>query len=247
MPFAGSHAAPEIERGIYDHVRRMNASRHVPQMLPMLKEISEKNRVYIFNVGPWMQQRPLGSAGTWTIPACPEGKEYSDPVVIDGLVREMYPDNEAQMKSLGDVDGMEFAMQILGVGPHLSPRNSFIPFGIFASRNQKPTKAEIDEARGRLRETFRELVAEADRAYAQGPKLAEETIRPETHFVAARALRKSEAECPWLKNAQAPAARDSCPSCGGVYNVGIMKCRDCGYILDKKRYDEAVKAGLFAA
>jgi len=237
--------AQEALRSAQDEQRRMNKSRFIPPMLDMVQQVSEKAKIYIFNVGPWAHQRLMGSLGSFIVRACPEGKEYSEPLVLDGIVSELYPINEGEYKRTME-DGYAIAQQILGVGPHLSPRNSFVPYGVFISRSNPPEKHEIKAAKEKLREKFLELVTEADLAYSQGPKAAEETIRPETHFVAARALRKTEAECAWLKNAQAPAERAECPGCGAVHKVGVMKCRECGFILDQKRYSEAVKAGLFA-
>lgn len=237
--------AQDATREAMNHQRTMNGSRYVPPMLGMVQELVAKNKVYIFNVGPWPQQRLMGSLGTFNIQACPKDREYSDPVVIDAIVTELYPINEGEFKRTME-DGHDIAMQILGVGPHLSPRNSFVPYGVFLSDTKIPSKEKIAEAKGNLNEKFLELVTEADLAYASGPKAAEETIRPETHFVAARALGKTAIDCPWLKNAQVPAERKECFGCGTPYKVGILKCA-CGAVLDKKRYDEAVKAGLFAA
>lgn len=224
----------------------MNNSRYIPPMLDMVRQLSEDSKIYIYNVGPWPQQRLLGSLGTYIVRECPDGKEYGEPVELPGIVSELYPINEGEYKRTME-DGMAIAMQILGVGPFLSPHNSFVPYGVFISRSNPPKKEEILEAKKNLRQKFLELVAEADLAFSQGPKMAEETIRPETHYVAARALRKTEAECPWLRNSQLPAERAECPGCGTVYKIGIIKCRDCGFILDKRKYDEAVKGGMFAA
>lgn len=238
-------SAQDATREAVNHQRTMNGSRFAPPMLDIVQDISEQSKVYIFNVGPWMQQRLMGSLGTFNIPACPKDREYSDPVVIDGIVSELYPINEGEMKRTME-KGEYIAQQILGVGPFLSPRNSFVPFGVFVSKSRKPSKNEIETAKGELQKKFLELVTEADLAAANGPKAAEETIRPETHFVAARALGKTVVDCPWLKNAQVPAERKECFGCGQPYKVGILKCV-CGAVLDKPRYDEAVKNGLFAA
>jgi len=244
MPFAAHRAAPQIEQEINGHQQLMNNNRYAPPMLDSIKKVSEQSRVYIFNVGPWPQQRYLGSLGMKLIPACPEGKPYSEPLVVEGIVRELYPINEGEYKQILE-DGVNVAQQILGVGPHLSPRNSFVPYGVFVSTTDPPNEADLKKARAALRDKFLELVTEADSAYSLGPKTAEDTIRPETHFVAARALGKTEVDCPWLRNAQVPAERAECPGCGTVYKIGIMKCRECGYILDKKKY-EANKANFAA-
>ena len=242
----GEHNASWASQQAMTQTRRDNQRHLPPPRLRQIQDLSERTRVYLYNVGPWAHQRLMGSLGTYHIPACPEGGEFSAPVMIEGIVSEMYPMLEGRMDYLPDEDGWNIAMQVLGVGPHLPPRNSFVPYGVFASRSNPPAKEEMKEARRNLWEKYRELVAEADIAYSQGPKAAEETIRPDTHFVAARALRKTEAECPWMKNSAAPAERAECPSCTAVYKVGAMKCRECGYVLDKIRYDKAVKEGLFA-
>lgn len=215
----------------------MNANRHIPPMLDIVKKVSNENKVYIFNVGPWAQSRLLGSLGQFFIEPCPEGKDYSKPIVLNGIVREYYPINEMKMEPI-DEDGDFIAQQILGVGPHLSPRASFVPYGVFISHNNPPLKAEVEKAKGELHKLFLELVTQADLAYSMGPKSADDTIRPETHFVAARALGKTETDCAWLKNAVVPAERKECPSCGARYKLGLILCRECKFILDPKKYAE---------
>lgn len=253
MPFAGQQGqqqplqpwSPAIADRVYADQRAMNASRHIPDTPEMFREISESRRVFIFNVGPWSHSRELGSAGTFRIPACAEGKEYSTPVVIEGVEQEPYPINEVECKMLM-TEGIALANQVLGEGPFVPKSSSFRPFGVFISSSNPPKKEDVAAARQALGEKYVELVAAAADAYQMGPQAAKETIRPEWHFVAARALRKSEAECPWLANTQAPAARNECPGCGTVYKVGIIKCGNCQMILDKKKFDQAVKDGLMA-
>jgi len=223
----------------------MNSSRHIPPTPAIYQRVSQENRLFIFNVGPWRHKRELGSAGTFFIPACPEGKDYSDPVIIMGVVEEPYPINEVKCENL-ITEGTDLANQVLGEGPFIPKSTSFRPFGVFISNSEKPTKEELAAAKAELAQKYLELVNEASTAFANGHKEAQEVIRPEWHFVAARALRKSEAECPWLGNTQTPAARSECPGCGVVYKVGVIKCKDCGFVLDKPRYDKAVKDGMFS-
>lgn len=246
MPFAANHAAPEVEAAVARHVRGMNASRYIPETPAMFREAAVAHRLYIFNVGPWSHRRECGSAGNFIIPACPEGKPYSDPVVIDGVVQEPYPINEAECKMLQS-DGLAFAQQILGEGPFVPKSSSFAPFGVFISPANPPADELVTQARQKLNQKFVEICAEASDAWAQGNQAARETIRPEWHFVAARALKKSAAECPWLANTAVPAQRENCPGCGSIYNIGIIKCATCGYILDRAKFDKAVKEGRFSA
>lgn len=241
MPFAGSHAAPEVENAIAQHVRGMNASRYIPETLEMYREASIRNRVYIFNVGPWAHVRELGSDGRFVIPACPAGAEYSEPIIINGAFEQPYPINEAECKMLVE-KGTDVAFQILGEGPHVSPNSSFRPFGVFISSTEKPSKADLDAARAKLVQKYVELVAEASDAFAMGSDAARNTIRPDWHFVAARALKKTEAECPWLGNTQVPKERQNCPGCGEVYTVGILR-HSCGWFFDKKKWEANQETG----
>lgn len=245
MPFAGHHAAPDVEAAVLAHTRAMNSSRYIPPTPDIYREVSEKHRLYIFNVGPWPHVREMGSAGTFRIPACPKGEQYSEPVIVNGVAEEPYPINEAECKILM-TDGRAMAQQILGEGPMIARSQSFSPYGVFIAASNPPDKDELRAARQKLNEKYVELVGLAQEAFQMGPQAARETIRPEWHFVAARALRKSEAECPWLANTQSPAERNECPGCGTVYKVGIIKCGNCQMILDKKKFDQAVKDGLMA-
>lgn len=235
MPFAGSHAAPEIEQHMANHVKRMNASRFIPPTLDMYREASEKNRVYIFNVGPWSHSRELGSAGTFRIPACPKDREYSEPIVINGAFEEPYPINEAECKMLTE-PGIAVAQQILGEGPHVAPNSSLRPYGVFISPTLRPSKEDLAAATQHLMEKHVSLVAEAAEAYSMGPAAAKDTISPLWHFVSARALKKTEAECPWLGNTQVPKERQNCPGCGEVYTVGILR-HSCGWFFDKEKWE----------
>jgi len=245
MPSAitANRAAPEVEAAILQHQQAMNNSRFIPETPDIYREASEQHRVYIFNVGPWAHARELGSAGTFRIPACPEGREHSEPLVIPGVAEEPYPINEAECKLL-TTKGRMLAEQILGVGPHIPHSLSFVPFGVFISDSAKPSKEQLVKAREVLRQRHVEIVSEANREYSKGHNIAIE--QPHWFFMSARALKKTPAECAWLKDSEVPAERQNCPSCGAIYTVGMMKCV-CNFILDKPRYDKAVKDGLFAA
>lgn len=245
MPSAitASRPAPEVEEAIRRHQQAMNNSRYIPETPDIYREASQRAKVYIFNVGPWSHKRELGSAGTFFIPACPEGSEYSDPLVIPGVAEEPYPINEAECKVI-PTPGRMLAEQILGIGPHIAHRSSFVQFGVFISETPKPAREELAKAREILKQKHMDIVGEANKEFAKGHNIAVE--QPEWYFVSARALKKTAAECPWLKDSVIPAERNNCPSCNEIYTVGQMKCK-CGFILDKKRYDAAVKEGLFAS
>lgn len=255
------------EAAIQRRQRAMNASRYVPVMPEKFRKVSDATRVFIYNVGPWSHKREFGDAGSYSIPACPEGQPHSSPLVLNGEEEIPYPVNEVEcvMKPkaglpgqlTGSADGMLLAQQIIGVGQHIAPGSSLIPFGVFATRDVEWDKksqsfvllddAALAAARIALNGKLTELVRLASEAYAKGPNAFAEIADPDYHFRAARLLKKTTAECPWLANTQAPGARANCSGCGAVYEVGVMKCRECGYILDKERFDAAKKAGMFAS
>ena len=218
MPFASQRAAPEIESQVAAHQRAMNNSRYVPETPDIYRQISEANKVFIFNVGPWMHKRELGSAGTFIVRPCAAGQEYSEPIVIKGVVEEPYPINEVECKIM-PTEGMTLANQIIGEGPFIPKSSSFVPFGVFISQTEKPSPKDLVRANNALQQKYLELIQEANTAFSNGPNAANETIRPEWHFVAARALKRTEAECPWLKGSEVGAERQACPSCGATYSV----------------------------
>lgn len=224
--------------------RALNSSRYIPVPDPLVQKTSEENRIYIFNVGPWSRRRELGSAGIYVIPACPAGREYSDPVIINGLESEPYPINETECAIIpksgrpgqlrGEGNGMLLAQQVLGEGPMLPPSASFRPFGIFLSKTPIPSKQDLDNARAALQKKRVDLVREANDAWAKD-RDKWGTIT-DLHRTAARDLGKTAVECPWFGETIIPQERKTCPSCGTPYEVGIAECPKCGDVLDADAY-----------
>jgi hypothetical protein len=236
MPFASHRPAPNVEQAINSEQAALNASRFIPRTPELYREIAEQNKVFIFNVGPWAHRRDLGSAGSFFVKACPEGKPYSEPVVILGVVEEPYPINEAECKVMTET-GRNLALQVLGEGPFIPRSSSFSPYGVFLSSTPEPSEEALAEAHKKLNDKYRELVKEASDAYAKGPVFAEQVISPDYHFIAARKLKKSVAECPWLANTQEPEARISCPGCGDPVKAGVVVHKECGWIFDREKWE----------
>jgi hypothetical protein len=163
--------------------------------------------------------------------------------VVNGVVDEPYPINEVECKMI-QTSGAALAGQIIGEGPFVPKSASFVPFGVFISPTPKPPRELLATANAALQQKHLEHVREANAAFMKDPTNREGVIQSAWHVVSAHALKKSKAECPWLGESLTPAGRENCPGCGAVYNVGILKCA-CGFVLDKPRYDKAVKEGLF--
>lgn len=237
----------EAQRSALEYQRGFNSSREIPERPAIVQAASDAARVYVFNIGPWTHVRELGSSGRYQIHACPEGKEYNEPIVLEGLESEPYPVNESEMamkpkcgkprQIAGEGGGYEMAQLILGEGRAAGGLTNYAPFGVFISKTPVPAKAELEKAKKLLNQKYTELVQYAMACWAKGPAAQAEIFnQPEWYFVAARKLNKTETECPFLANSQVPAARDTCGNCGTPYQIGIAQCAKCGSVLDEEKY-----------
>ena len=106
--------------------------------------------------------------------------------------------------------------------------------GVFVAAGEMPTEAELAEARQRLAEFQRRLVAAADLEWerTKNPMFITDLER--------RAARQLGLEKPWLYDAR-PLA--DCPVCAEKIKPGVAVCRSCGAILDREK---AAQYGLVA-
>lgn len=233
----GVFAAPRgAERQVFDRQKALNY-REVPPVLEIIEQLSKEKQVYIFNVGPWNHMQYVG-AGAFNIPACPEGKAYSEPVILPGIFGHLYPNDEKTMRRI-DEDGWKVAQDILGIGPGLSPRNSLTRYGVSACKQWPPSKSEVAQAWEALRQgEFADIIKEANSAAAQGEKAMEQTIN-ERHFQVARILKKTKAECPWTERATANTSNNvDCKFCGDPIKPNLAKCPNCKEIINKELYEK---------
>ena len=107
--------------------------------------------------------------------------------------------------------------------------------GVFVAAGEAPTESELAEARRRLEEFRRRLVAAADLEWerTKNPMFITDLER--------RAARQLGLEKPWLYDAR-PLA--DCPVCAEKIKHGVAVCRSCGAILDREK---AAQYGLVAA
>jgi hypothetical protein len=107
--------------------------------------------------------------------------------------------------------------------------------GVFVATGDTPTESELAEARRRLEEFQRRLVAAADLEWerTKNPMFITDLER--------RAARQLGLEKPWLYDAR-PLA--DCPVCAEKIKHGVAVCRSCGAILDREK---AAQYGLVAA
>jgi len=107
--------------------------------------------------------------------------------------------------------------------------------GVFVAAGDAPTESELADARRRLEEFHRRLVAAADLEWerTKNPMFITDLER--------RAARQLGLEKPWLYDAR-PLAE--CPVCAEKIKPGVAVCRSCGAILDREK---AAQYGLVAA
>jgi len=140
---------------------------------------------------------------------------------------------------LGDKRTVEYAIPARAIAEDLareingdSGEGSF--HGVFVAEGDSPTEAELAEAREKLEEFHRRLVAAADLEWE----------RSHNHLfitdLERRAARGLLLERPWLYD---PKPMAECPACAEKIKPGVAVCRSCGAILDRAK---AAEFGLVA-
>jgi hypothetical protein len=229
-----------------EHIERklsVGKNRAIPPVLPEIEELKKK-KVHIFNVGPWAQTVNTGSTGSFTIPACPEGKEYVELLVSDGkgnqvppisyIMDELYPNSEDEYRRLQE-RGKDFAKSMIGLGRGQSPRNALTHFGVFVAEGETPTKAELTTANELLKARCSEIQREILNMYNTDRTVFSKCVRPAVHFVAARVLGlDNPIDSPYM-NAAAPQGRTKCKMCGRVVDPDVAMCEG-GHIVNQELY-----------
>ena len=107
--------------------------------------------------------------------------------------------------------------------------------GVFVAAGEAPTESELADARRRLEEFQRRLVAAADLEWerTKNPMFITDLER--------RAARQLGLEKPWLYD---PKPLAECPVCAEKIKHGVAVCRSCGAILDREK---AAQYGLVGA
>ena len=106
--------------------------------------------------------------------------------------------------------------------------------GVFVAAGDLPTEGELADARRRLEDFHRRLVAAADLEWerTRNPMFVTDLER--------RAARQLGLEKPWLYDSRSLA---ECPVCAEKIKHGVAVCRSCGAILDREK---AAQYGLVA-
>jgi hypothetical protein len=98
--------------------------------------------------------------------------------------------------------------------------------GVFVAAGETPTEGELADARRRLEEFHRRLVAAADLEWerTRNPMFITDLER--------RAARQLNLEKPWVYDSKSLA---ECPACAEKIKHGVAVCRSCGAILDREK------------
>jgi hypothetical protein len=235
-------------------------SRILPIKLKVIEDL-KKEKIHVFNVGPWAQTINTGSTGTFTIPACPNGDEYVEMLVMNARTGEMEPPisiimeefvikSEDEMTSLTE-DGWNFAQSMLQANK--GKYRTLLRFGIFASRNEVPTREELRNAHLALEEECRENVKWAgdmhviDRSlFARVMRVAGDKFRDSACILG----RDNPQDSPWMLDAE-PAGRTKCKMCGRLCDPDVATC-EAGHVVNMELYlelqaaDEQLKAAIAA-
>ncbi len=132
---------------------------------------------------------------------------------------------------LGDKRTMEFPITAREIAEDIareingdSGEGSF--HGVFVAAGPQPTEAELAEARRKLEEFHRRLVAAADLEWerSHNPMFITDLER--------RAARELKLDKPWLYD---PKPQAECPACAEKIKPGVAVCRSCGAILDREK------------
>jgi hypothetical protein len=208
-------------------------NRRVPDPLGVIEEATNRHTYHIFNVGPWPQKINTGSTGWVVVPGCPKNKEYVEATApIKGIVSELTIKDEYEYNRLMS-DGWKFAQEVVGIGRGRDPKRALTHYGLFASKNEVPTKQEIFQAKTLLHATCSDIVREARDVYATDRKAFSVIVKRNRHFAAAEVLNLSDEV--WMID-QSPSERIKCPVCKAMNEDGVMKCAKCSEIIDPVAY-----------
>ena len=141
---------------------------------------------------------------------------------------------------LGDKRNFEIALSAREIAEDLarelnndSGEGSF--HGVFVAAGSTPTDEELADARRRLEDFYRRLVATADLEWerSHNPMFITDLDR--------RAARELKLDKPWLYD---PKPQSECPACAEKIKPGVAVCRSCHAILDPAK---AAQFGLVPA
>jgi hypothetical protein len=226
---AAIYAARELER-------RLNGPMQFTAEAGLTTMLAPNYVLYIFNIGPmsWKGVNAIskGSAGRYEIQPCERGRPFSKPIIIPSIVVDTYMiEDEIKTHSVtGEFMCQDIVHPMLG--QNWSWGQNLDDFGVFWTRNNPPTNAELEQARAKMEATFRLALTEAsglEAAGTTGPRDITPLMRYAADYF--------EEDRPWNRIYRKTA---ECPACGGPTKPGTA-VHTCGAVLD---WPSAIKFGL---
>lgn len=269
MPSFGPTAQEEyaLSQVAFDDPRKMrefqnnirNSQRmNLPEEPEPITKLSEDQRVFIYNAGPWRYEQLMGSYGTYTIPGLDETLVMSPelavagPLVIDGLPKEYYPTEglprpiyHQPRKNMGretKKPGYDFAMEVIGVGMMVGQSNDLRHQGVFVSEQRQPSRPEKSGGKEAW-DAFNRWVADVKTAQVKLREYCAKEcqaanvehsrgrfaeVRNDKLYQCARILKATETEFVWLKDTIENVNKKLCWSCTTVLKGHALKCPQCG-------------------
>ena len=166
----------------------------------------------------WVAHRTYGN---FIVQACPAGQAYALTEVT----------SRKGTMDLGDKRTFDFPITAREIAADIareinSDGGDASFFGVFVCAGERPTEAELAEARQKLEEFYKKLVFIADQEWER------------THNymfisdVQRRAARWLGLEKDWAYD---PKPMADCPACGEKVKPGVAVCRACGAVLDREK------------
>lgn len=245
MPYDPNVTASHAKTAV-DNRLSIARGRRMPQTLGLIAEAADRNTYHVFNVGPWPHVINAGSIGNYVVPPCPPDKPYVEcRRIIKGIETEYVPKDEFEYNPLM-TDGWHIACEIVGDGRGRAPAQSLRHYGLFPSKTEIPSQADITAARKMLHTRCEDIVREARDLHAMDRKLFAQIVNRNRHWKAAEVLNLDSE--PWMTE-QVATKRLSCVFCGAKNDDMAVKCSNCHEIINVSRYrelkaeQEAVLAG----
>lgn len=232
-------SAQEAAQDVARYKKKMDNSRWSPPVLERTKRDIE-DRVHVFSVSPWGDTVAMAEWGAFTIPPCPEDREYVEflmhdedgtPKAIPGIMQHRYVQDETRY-AWHQEDGREWAEKLLNNDSGIHRMFSRNRVGMFVAKGDRPTKTELANAREELHGYMLDRINEA-REWWSDP-VQKKGITREVHWLCARILHLADEA--WMV-AENPQGRKKCLMCGAFSDPDVIKCGACKeFIFDHVAY-----------
>lgn len=176
----------------------------------------------LINLGPGFKQ--------FEVYACPEDEDYSEPCIIDPI--HFFEEALVDKTEHTFHSGQQIADAIMKQGPGMAAALDRRNVGWFVSEHNPPNDDEIERAKSIYTAQCQRLVREADGHYSMNRPLEIN----EMHRRAAAFLKQNKK--PWVS---IEFKMIDCPGCGEPVRDGFIwhaTPHGCGYIFDKKEYND---------